>query len=540
MKKISNSFTEHYAKKIQGILSCYDRVLIKGTLHSVGHAGAMTNLLYRKDIALKDYSKFVNPYRNQLHALASQIAQSHNIEIEFIRKPRLVRKEDLVQKHLSKLQEESDYRQYTGLVCILSAMESCQSYQYRYDKSTGRSYLQMTSGKCLHYYYYFIDRDLGLCHLRVPTWCPFRLQFYFNGHNWLAKQLDKENIDYELIDNAFVNIGTDDMNTEQRATLYEQVQKIANSFDCSQLHQTLNYYARKYCSVYQQICSIGYHWSIMQAEYATDIIFNSDKTVGKIYDNLLNRLVLSVQPDDIAQFLGRKHVHGKNNLEIDTSCKQMSIEIKGKRHLMRRIKHRMGSASIKMYDKFSRVLRIETTLNDTTQFRHYRSVEQRDGSKISKVAPVKKYIYSLKPLADILWQCNKRYLNFIAAFDNNDIGQKRLKKVTSHTKVNDRKYKGFNFFDKNDEIIFKAIAAGEFIINGMRNKSLKQKIINISKNKMILSTAQVSRILKRLLVKGVVRKRKGSYEYYLTNLGSQVIATALNVKELIANQQFAY
>jgi hypothetical protein len=31
------------------------------------------------------------------------------------------------------------------------------------------------SGKCLHYYFYFIDAELGLVYLRVPTWAPFRL-----------------------------------------------------------------------------------------------------------------------------------------------------------------------------------------------------------------------------------------------------------------------------------------------------------------------------------------------------------------------------
>jgi len=44
-----------------------------------------------------------------------------------------------------------------------------------------------TRNKCLHYYFYFINEELGLCYLRVPTWCPFRLQFYFNGHNRLAR-----------------------------------------------------------------------------------------------------------------------------------------------------------------------------------------------------------------------------------------------------------------------------------------------------------------------------------------------------------------
>ena len=47
---------------------------------------------------------------------------------------------------------------------------------------------------------------LGLCYLRVPTWAPFRLQFYFNGHNLLAHKLDLEGIGYRMIDNAFVAI----------------------------------------------------------------------------------------------------------------------------------------------------------------------------------------------------------------------------------------------------------------------------------------------------------------------------------------------
>jgi hypothetical protein len=34
-----------------------------------------------------------------------------------------------------------------------------------------------------------MDADLGPIYLRVQTWAPFRLQFYCNGHNWLARQL---------------------------------------------------------------------------------------------------------------------------------------------------------------------------------------------------------------------------------------------------------------------------------------------------------------------------------------------------------------
>ena len=118
------------------------------------------------------------------------------------------------------------------------------------------------------------------------------------------------------------------------------------------MQHKLDAYADQFCPVAKELCHVGYHWSIMQVEYATDIIFKDDKTVGKIYDSLLNKLIQTVQPVDIAnpdsyQDLGRKalkngQLHGKNDLEIDTSCKSIAMTIKGERHLMRRIKHRMS------------------------------------------------------------------------------------------------------------------------------------------------------------------------------------------------------
>src|SRR5205823_14527197 len=55
-----------------------------------------------------------------------------------------------------------------------------------HNKNTGKTYLLPDDGKCLHYYFYFIDEELGLGYVRVPTWLPCRLQVYFNGHSWLA------------------------------------------------------------------------------------------------------------------------------------------------------------------------------------------------------------------------------------------------------------------------------------------------------------------------------------------------------------------
>src|SRR4029077_13219249 len=93
-----------------------------------------------------------------------------HITIEHIAKNH-IRKEDVVARVLVVRGDRP------GLVHIISAMEACDTYKPWHDKHTHRTFLRPDTGKCLHYYFYFIDAELGLIYLRVPTWCPFRLQF---------------------------------------------------------------------------------------------------------------------------------------------------------------------------------------------------------------------------------------------------------------------------------------------------------------------------------------------------------------------------
>ncbi|MCP4049262.1 MAG: MarR family transcriptional regulator [bacterium] len=255
----------------------------------------------------------------------------------------------------------------------------------------------------------------------------------------------------------------------------------------------------------------------MQVEYATDIIFKEQIVLKTIYDELISNAIHTVKPDNIATFLGRKlngnyqqEVGNRYNVRLEGSC----------------IKHSMGNCSIKMYDKFQKILRIETTVNDISFFQHYRTVEHRDGTETKKNAAIKKNIYSLKPLLKCVKASNNRYIEFISAFQLNTDGRKKLEHLSQP--VEDKKgrnFKGFNFFDNNDLNLMLIIARGEFLINGFRNKNLK----NLFDGK---SSSQISRMLKRLRLHSLIKKAGRCYKYYLTALGKQVVAAALLIKEL--------
>lgn len=490
--------TTTYRNKINGVLGCFDRIILTGTLPKVCFAQGMTSYLYSKEIRIFDYPKFAEPFKEALRLNAEQIAKDNDIKIEFVAKSH-IRKEDLVKKVLDKRGTHS------GLVHILSAMEACGSYKPWHDKTSGKTFLKGTQGKCLHYYFYFIDPYLGYGYIRVPTWCPFKLQVYINGHNILANELNKHNIKYSMIDNAFDYISD-----------FSKAQEICDNIDIKKIHNRLDKLAKIYCPVYSSF-NQAYHWSIMQVEYATDIVFKKQEYLQSIYSELTATAIHTVKPDNIATFLGHK-VDKRYQGEIGNNY---NIRIEGSR-----IKHTMGKSSIKMYDKFSKILRIETTTNNVNFFKHYREVEHRDGSKTMKYAPLKKNIYSLTLLALLFKSSNNRYHEFISVFDNKEVGRKRLYKVTKTKQENNRNYKGFNLFDKDDVLLLLTVLRGEYNIFGFRNKDIRLRLPEFTSGK-------ISRLIKRLKVFGLIKKAGKTYKYYLTKLGKELIITAEKLKEIV-------
>jgi len=498
------SLTQRYCEKISGILGCYDRIVITGTLPVLSNAHHLTSYMYQNNIRIFDYAKFAEPYRDELKQNAQRLAEESGLTIEYIRKSG-VRKEAIIEGIIKKRGT------HPGLLHIISVMEGCTSYQPWHDKASHKTFLKYDSGKCLTYYFYFIDEMLGLCYVRVPTWLPFKLQIFFNGHSWLSSELTKKNIGYQMMDNAFIDI--DD---------WTKAQKLSDNLSVEKIHKKLNAFAEKYCPVHK-VFKQSYHWSIMQCEYSTDIVFKKQEDLKPLYEQLIEKAIYSVKPENIITFFGKK-MHGKYEGEIGNNY---HVRIEGSR-----IKHSMGKSSIKMYDKFGHILRIETTVNDVTFFKHYREVIHRDGSSTQKEASMKKNIYSLKPLREIVSASNNRYLEFISAIDDDTIGHKKLEKATEPKIVEDRNYKGLNFFCKADKKIVIALARGEFNIYGFRSK-------DIAKHLSWYSRYQLSRLLKRLRVHGLIKKIGNSYKYYLTKLGKEIIACSQKVINMVMIPQLS-
>jgi hypothetical protein len=98
---LASALVERYDDRIAGVLSCYDRVVVTGTLPTVCYAEGMTRFLYANQIRIFDYPEFAVTLRKGVREAAASLAAEAGVAIEHVAKSH-VRKEAIVAKVLEQ------------------------------------------------------------------------------------------------------------------------------------------------------------------------------------------------------------------------------------------------------------------------------------------------------------------------------------------------------------------------------------------------------------------------------------------------------
>ena len=152
-----------------------------------------------------------------------------------------------------------------GAVALLRCVEQCQSYTVAGNHRSKKLELRFEPMRCQHLYFYQIHRVLGWMFVRVQTWFPFEVHIYFNGREWLARQLDAAGIGYQRVENCF--------------TALEDPARAHALFDdqlCTNWPALFESLLAEVHPLYKEITrplGAGYYWAVMESEYATDVMF---------------------------------------------------------------------------------------------------------------------------------------------------------------------------------------------------------------------------------------------------------------------------
>ena len=315
MKTLSRFITK-FTSLIVAVLSCFDRVIFKGHLA----LAAPCELEYFVDRVLKvrrsDFMKTMAPqYSDRLVAHAQAWAKKAG-RIYMYRTGQF-RKDQWAQNLIR------NQGIFEGLVGILCTQETCPSFALVPGPKRPQLVSRPRQQRVL--YYYFLDPQFGLIHVRLQTWLPFTIQVYVNGHEWLAQQMVGRKLGFVQQHNAFTQL--DDP---------AQAQHLADRFARLDWPKILDRWARQVNPLLNDMLT-GYpvHWVVDQAEYATDLLFKSRAALAGLYRALLDYAVRTFTPKDILGFLGRKWDRRFDG-EVHTHYED-------ERWFGTRIKHRMKS-----------------------------------------------------------------------------------------------------------------------------------------------------------------------------------------------------
>jgi hypothetical protein len=496
---VDHFITKHQAR-ITGAICCFDRLLFKGHL-PLGWADAMERFIAHQGLRLKDFGAFVNRQSERIKQHAKDVAERTGRPYLYLSGP--IRKEDRVQA-LLKHDPVTE-----GLVCILAAVESCQSFKLAYGE--GRPRLVPARRKCLCLYYYFMDRQFGLMHVRIATWFPFTVQVCLNGHDWLARQMDRHGIGYRQLDNAFLAI--DDL---------DRAQRMADRFVRQNWPRVLSAFARRVNPLMKDLLgTMNYYWVTQQAEYATDVMFKKPAALKGLYEQLLTHATCRFSAEDVMTFLGRK-LGGNFAGEVGNHYR--------KRWPGARVKHRMKENGIKMYDKHGCVLRVETTINRPSEFK-VRRRGVRKGKTVIDWFPMAKGVANLYRYAEVSRAANRRYLNALAVVDDPTAARRQIQTLANPVRQNGRSYRGFNPAGIQDIQLFAAVMRGEHLLQGFCNRDIRQQLVAPTRQAepSPRASARVSRWLKRLHAHGLIAKVQRSRRWRVTRKGHTLMSAILTI-----------
>jgi hypothetical protein len=497
-----NAFFVKFAPSLIAVLGCHDRIIFKGHLPFSDEAHLNRFVDHTLGIKRKDFLAFAKGKAELLVSNAKDCAAQQGAP--YVHLQGRHRKEDLVQQQIRQR------RLSEGLVCVLCCQETCRTVKLRY--GDGRPRLVFTCRPQRVLYFYFLDPQFGLRHVRVQTWFPFTTQVYVNGHDWLARQLHDAGSGFVQHDNAFTQL--DDP---------AKAQSLADRFPRLGWIKILGRWAQQVNPLLGEpwLQGQGYYWVIDQAEYSTDVLFQDRQALTELYPHLLEHACLHFSAQDILTFLGRR-LHPRFDGEVLTDCK------KG-RWPGARIKHRVKNNWLKMYDKFGQMLRIETVINNPREFKVRRRVQRQGQSRLAW-CPMNKGVANFYRYHEVARAANDRYLNALAVVDRPQASGKILDWVHKPARLGQRRHRGLNLLRGEEQKLFHAVLRGEHHVNGFRNRDIQAVLFPARAHGVAEQrhrTARVSRLLHLLRAHGLIAKIPHAHRYRVTTKGEGLMSAAI-------------
>ena len=493
-------FFKRYQNSILGSISGFDRIRFRGTIRWLANDSGIRTFAGVHKIFYKDFSKWAENVTKKVRACCEERAKELGIPMIYLPSAS-INKEERARAVAKERGVES------GDICMFSTVEPCRAPLVKGNRKSKKLELKMALRKCVWIYHYWNHPVFGFGHTRLQSWLPLSVTVCVNGRHWLERQLIDAAISYRKDGNCFPFI--EDI---------EAAQKLFDTQQRTNWLKMLDGLVRQSCPNIDHVLPIrpNYYWSADETEWATDMMFKSTHALDQLFPAMVRHGMINTQCSAVTRFLGRKSAQGIMPDEVTSDCRHRYEGV--------RLKHSVNKNSVKMYNKAGSVLRVETTINSTREFKVFRRPDD-DESKAPSYQKMRKGVSDLHRRAQVSEAANVRYLDHIAAADISETLRETVAAICTHTIRKGRRYRGLNPLEDEDFGMIQFLARGENTINGFRNANLRTFLYgDFEKNtaERRRASGRTTRRLALLRAHGLIKKIGKTNRYVLTTKGQRV------------------
>jgi hypothetical protein len=481
-------FAKLFGSLLVFVYHCFDRIVIHGYLSGLSRPEQVV-YFFRQVVGVPVVDKEALSQRtNHYQKWVEAFARNHETPIEWAEKG--VRKEDHVRRWFRTMERAGRY----GVYFIFKNMEQGPTFRCAMPKyptqDPNHRILAAQRSRFTHYYFYIRDEALGSLAMRVASFFPFQTTYYLNGHGFIERELQRNQIGFRKNDNAFLAV--DDL---------AQLQAAADRLSPKIIRQRLDYWTfllgPKFSVKERQQMNLHRFYAVAQIEYCRNFIFKRHFPIHRIFERSCEIGLWRLTAHKISEIFGSritKKLKGKLNTTLE--------QVEHGHHVFRAYwKH----AFVKQYEKFSTFLRNEVCSNNLADF------------------GLKKGLDHLAPVREKFLAVTDRFAAFQAQSLNVHVEFPLLQRLALPITVGTAKLPGIKIHDTRMIRLMEILLHGGTQLGGWRARQIHQALLaayTLSDKRYSLN--QLRYDLRKMKAHGLIERDGKRYAYRLTGKGTKV------------------
>jgi hypothetical protein len=334
-------------------------------------------------------------------------------------------------------------------------------------------------------YFYCVDEDFGPFFLKFCTYFPYNAKLCINGHEYAKRQLAKEKIAYEALDNGVRSCADP-----------KRLQRICDGLTAPKIDALLRKWLRILphpFSLRDRRAGYRYDLSILQAEFSLTQVLDRPVTGRVFFEEVIRENLDIGRPGQVQLIFERrvtKRTPGRFRTRVITQGVTPSLHVDYKK------------SRIKQYHKEGQALRTETTINDTRDF------------------GIGRRLKNLAALRQVGFAANRRLLDVQRISHDCALGEDAFHEIQHPVEVEGQRASGLRFSDQRVQALFNAISLFRLLPNGFSNRDLREQLAPLQGLRPdTMTQGKMTYDLRRLRLHGFIERIPGTHRYRVTNYG---------------------